>query len=67
MLIDTVEELLSGSSLSYDSFEGKKSGGFVVPIEESKILGDLLMNVLRYDPKKRMNVEAVLEHSWFER
>ena len=69
MLMDTLEELLSGSSLSGDDPEEKKNkaGGFVVQIEESKILGNLLMGILKYDPKERLSVEAVLEHSWFKR
>jgi serine/threonine protein kinase len=67
--MDTLEELLSGNSLSSDDPKGKKNeaGGFVVQIEESKILGNLLMGILRYDPKERLSVEAVLEHSWFKR
>ena len=69
MLMDTLEELLSGSSLSSDDPKGKKNeaGGFVVQIEESKILGNLLIGILKYDPKERLSVEAVLEHSWFKR
>ncbi|KAK0120491.1 hypothetical protein ONS96_010701 [Cadophora gregata f. sp. sojae] len=69
MMLDTIEELLSGGSPSCDDSKGKmnKAGGFVVGIEESKILGDLLKGILHYDPKKRLSVEAVLEHSWFKR
>ncbi|KAG9234996.1 kinase-like domain-containing protein [Amylocarpus encephaloides] len=69
MLISTLEELLSGSSSSGDDPEGKKNeaGGFVVQIEESKVVGNLLRGILKYDPKERLSVEAVLEHSWFKR
>jgi serine/threonine-protein kinase SRPK3 len=69
MLTDTLEELLSGNSLSGAAPEGMKNeaGGFVVPKEESKILGNLLMGILKYDPKERLSVEAVLEHPWFKR
>ena len=69
MLMDNLEELLTGSSLSSDDLGGKKKEacGFVVQIEESKILGNLLMGILKYDPKERLSVEAVLEHSWFKR
>jgi serine/threonine protein kinase len=68
-LMDTLEELLSSSSPSGDNPEGKKNeaGGFVVPIEESKVLGNLLMRILKYDPKERLSVEAVLDHLWFKR
>ncbi len=69
MMLDTLEELLTGSSPSdkVDS-EGKRteSGGFAVPIEESKVLGDLLRGLLKYDSKERSSVEVVLEHSWFK-
>ncbi|KAH7378126.1 kinase-like domain-containing protein [Cadophora sp. MPI-SDFR-AT-0126] len=69
ILMDTLEELLSSSSESSDDPRGKKNkaGGFVVPVEESKILGNLLMGLLKYDPKERLSVEAVLEHPWFKR
>jgi len=69
MLMDTLEELLSGSSPSGDEPKGKKNeaGGFIVQIEESKVLGSLLRSILKYDPKGRPSVEAVLEHSWFKR
>lgn len=69
MLMDTLEELLSGGSISSNDPRGKKNlaGGFVVPIEEGKILGNLLMGILKYDPKERLSVEAVLEHSWFKK
>ncbi len=69
VLMDTLEELLSGSSPSDDDLEGKKNeaGGFFVQIQEGKILGNLLMGILKYDPKERLSVEAVLEHSWFKR
>jgi len=26
-----------------------------------------LRGILKYDPKERLSVEAVLEHSWFKR
>jgi len=69
MLMDTLEELLSGSSPSGDEPKGKKNeaGGFIVQIEESKVLGSLLRSILKYCPKGRPSVEAVLEHSWFNR
>ncbi|RDL41792.1 uncharacterized protein BP5553_01771 [Venustampulla echinocandica] len=69
MMIDTLEGLLSGRSPSGDDLEGKKNeaGGFIVPIKEGKVLGNLLRGILKYDPKERLTVEAVLEHSWFKR
>lgn len=68
MLMDTLEELLIGCSLPGDEPKGgkNKAGGFAVPIEESKVLGDLLRAILKYDPKERLTVEAVLEHTWFK-
>jgi serine/threonine protein kinase len=69
MLMHTLEELLSSSSPSGDNHEEERnvSGGFVVPIEESKVLGNLLMGILKYDPKERLSVKAVLDHPWFKR
>ena len=69
ILMDTLEELLSGSSPSGDDSGGKNNaaGGFVVQVEESNVLGNLLRGILKYDPKERLSVEAVLEHPWFKR
>ena len=69
MLMDTLEELLSGNSPSSDDLEGKKNkvGGFIVQIEESKVLGNILRSILKYNPKERLSVKEVLEHSWFKR
>ena len=69
MLMDTLEELFSTSSQSGGDPKGKKNeaGGFAVSIEEIKILGNLLMGILRYDPRERLSVEAVLEHAWSKR
>ncbi|PVH77955.1 kinase-like protein [Cadophora sp. DSE1049] len=69
VLMDSLEELLSGSSQSGGDPEGKKNeaGGFVVPVEESEILGHLLMSILKYDPKERLSAAIVLEHFWFKR
>jgi serine/threonine-protein kinase SRPK3 len=38
-----------------------------INIEESEIdlIEDLLYKMLEYDPKKRLNVDEVLEHKWF--
>ena len=54
MLMDTLEELLSGNSPSSDDLEGKKNkvGGFIVQIEESKVLGNILRSILKYNPKE---------------
>ncbi|KAH8587070.1 kinase-like domain-containing protein [Bisporella sp. PMI_857] len=69
MLMDSLEELLSSSSPPGGDPGGKKNeaGGFAVQVEESKVLGNLLMGILKYDPKERPSVEAVLEHPWFKR
>ncbi|KAH8815307.1 kinase-like domain-containing protein [Xylogone sp. PMI_703] len=69
MLTDTLEELLCGHPPSDDVPKGTKNeaGGFVVPITEGKDLGNLLMGILKYDPKERLSIEAVSEHSWFKR
>ncbi|KAI3320448.1 kinase-like domain-containing protein [Xylariaceae sp. AK1471] len=35
-----------------------------VPDEEVLILGDLLKNIFRYDPKDRLSIDGVLTHQW---
>lgn len=69
ILMDTLEELLSGSSSSSDDPERKKNaaGGFIVQKEESEVQGNLLRGILNYNPKERPSIKAVLEHSWFKR
>jgi len=69
MLMDTLEKLLSDSLPSGDEPKREKNeaSGFIVQIEESKVLGSLLRSILKYDPEERLSVEVVLEHSWFKR
>ncbi|KAI0010245.1 kinase-like protein [Xylariaceae sp. FL0662B] len=38
---------------------------FKVPDEEVRVLGDLLESILKYDPKDRIDIDAVLQHTWF--
>ncbi|KAI1085452.1 kinase-like domain-containing protein [Whalleya microplaca] len=38
---------------------------FKVPDAEVRMLGGLLESVLKYDPKDRIDIDAVLEHPWF--
>ena len=68
-MTDTLEELLSSGSTSGDDPRGKKNeaGGFIVSIEEGKVLENLLRGLLKYDPKERLSVQAVLEHRWLKR
>jgi serine/threonine-protein kinase SRPK3 len=68
LLMDTLEELICGGPPSGHDPEKRKNqaGSITVPIEESKILGSLLMGLLKYDPKERMSAEAVLTHPWFK-
>lgn len=37
----------------------------VVPLEEQVVLGDFLLQFLRYDPESRAAVEDMLDHPWF--
>ncbi|KAH8650804.1 kinase-like domain-containing protein, partial [Tricladium varicosporioides] len=67
VLMDTLEELLSSPSVNDPEGKKTEAGGFVVPTEESKILENLLMGILKYNPNERLSVKAVLEHSWFKR
>lgn len=48
---------------------GDKNGrqvDIVVPADERKLLADLLLQMLKYDPKERASVDTVLEHPWFK-
>ncbi|KAL3425199.1 serine/threonine-protein kinase SRPK3 [Phlyctema vagabunda] len=67
MLPDTLEELLNSSSADADPERTlNAAGGYIVPAEESRVLADLLWSILKYDPKERLSVEAVLQHPWFK-
>lgn len=43
-------------------------GGFQRDIsqEEIEVFSDLLMKILRYDPKERLSASSVLDHAWFK-
>lgn len=67
VLMDTLEQLISGKSPCKEDVGRKKNGagGFLVQIEEGKVLADLLRGLLKYDSKERLSVDAALEHPWF--
>jgi serine/threonine protein kinase len=68
MLTNTLEELLTYNPPSEYDPEKKKNcvGGYIVPVEESQVLANLLRSILKYDPKERPSVETILEHPWFK-
>jgi len=69
MLTSSLEELLTYSPPSEHEPEKKKNGagGFVIPVEEGRVLANLMRSILEYDPKERASVETVLEHPWFKK
>ncbi|KAI1770480.1 kinase-like protein, partial [Hypoxylon cercidicola] len=36
-----------------------------LPDEDIRLLGDLLSKMIKYDPKKRIEIDEVLRHEWF--
>ncbi|CAG8955989.1 hypothetical protein HYFRA_00008845 [Hymenoscyphus fraxineus] len=67
MLMGTLEDFLSGKSLSDDNPMRSRKGGYILPLEESKDLANVLRGLLKYEPKERLTVEAALNYPWFKK
>jgi serine/threonine protein kinase len=48
-------------------FEKIKTGDFEMPTHVSKECQHLLSRILEVDPKKRINIEEIRQHPWFEK
>ncbi len=68
----TGEDTFTIQDLLEDSVQfriGDKNGRLVdiaVPPEERNLLADLILRMLKYEPKERATIDSVIDHPWFK-
>jgi len=62
----SIEKLLPPGVHSRMTSQMGRPIDITVPLYESQVLGDLLLQMLKYDPRSRLTIEAVLNHPWFK-